>query len=224
MKLTTWLAGWTLALLFSLLKATCRPRVADDPRPEFRANGTRYIYAVLHAHQLSTLVIGDTNLAAMVSRSADGELIVPMLRMYDVKPIRGSSRRKGRDKGGTKALEQMIEHVASGKPAYIAVDGPNGPRNRIRKGIAQLAINSDALVLPSIAIPSRRWIWRKSWDRLQVPKPFCSIKGVIAEPLSHQEGESVEQFRRRIEQALNALEAAHDPEEAAFNDSLAEFT
>ena len=52
------------------------------------------------------------------------------------------------------------------------------------------------------------------WDRFQIPKPFTTIHGYFGEPLFYREGEGVEQYRKRIEPALNDLEREHDPIEA----------
>ena len=191
-------------------------RVHNDPRPALKSAGTRYVYALLHAHQLSTLAGAEPGVAAMVSRSGDGELIVPILKSLGIKPVRGSNRRHNQDKGGIEALGEMIEHVNSGKPAYLAVDGPRGPRNQVRKGIAALAKDTSAAVLVVVAIPTRRWIVRKAWDRIQIPKPFCTVDGYFGEPLTIGAEESVEEFRKRIEQALNALESQWDPNEATW--------
>lgn len=214
MKFSTRIAGHSIALLVSILRRTCRVRLHGDPRPALRLAGQPYVYAVLHAHQLATIFDAEPDVAAMVSHSADGDLLIPVLNLVKVKPIRGSSRRQSRDKGGLQALDQMIAHVASGNPAYLAVDGPRGPRNRIRKGVAQLSISTGAAVVIAVAIPTRRWILSKAWDRMQIPKPFSTIDGYFAEPLRSAAGESVEQFRRRIEAAINALEREHDPTEA----------
>ncbi|QEG33574.1 hypothetical protein Pr1d_08380 [Bythopirellula goksoeyrii] len=214
MKTSTRIAGHLIASLVGVLRRTCRMRLHDDPRPELRLAGKPYVFAVLHAHQLATVLDAETDVAAMVSQSADGDLLVPVLKSVGVLPIRGSSRQRGRDKGGLKALDEMIAHVESGKPAYIAIDGPRGPRNRVRKGIAQLSMSTGAPVLAAVAIPTRRWIVGRAWDRMQIPKPFSTIDGYFAEPLYPGEEESVEQFRRRIEATINALEAEHDPTEA----------
>lgn len=214
MKFSTRIGGHAIALMVRLLRATCRIRLHDDPRPGLREAGQPYVYAVLHAHQLATIFDAEPGVAAMVSQSGDGDLLIPLLRMVGIRPIRGSSRRRGQDKGGLQALEQLTAHVAGGQPAYLAVDGPRGPRNRIRKGIAQLAIATGATVLPAAAIPTRRWILRRAWDRMQIPKFFATIDGYFGLPLVAEPGESVEQFRRRIEVAINALEAQHDPAEA----------
>ncbi len=214
MKLSTRIAGHAIAIAMRVLRCTCRIRYHDDPRPTLRVAGQTYVFAILHAHQIATMSETEPGLAAMVSQSADGDLLLPVLKLIRVKPIRGSSRRRGKDKGGRQALDKMIAHVNEGKPAYIAVDGPRGPRNRVRKGIAQLSMSTGAGVIAAVAIPNHRWILRKTWDRMQIPKPFSTIDAYFAQPIYAREDESLEQFRRRIEEALNSLEQEHDPSEA----------
>ncbi len=96
----------------------------------------------------------------------------------------------------------------------MAVDGPRGPRGHVNKGIAVLAKQTGAAVLNVVGIPRRRWIFSNAWDRFQVPLPFTQIEGYFAEPLFYRTGESVEEFRLRIQEQLNGLELLHDPQEA----------
>jgi lysophospholipid acyltransferase (LPLAT)-like uncharacterized protein len=208
------LGPWFIALGMLLLRATCRVRLHDDPRKSLRAAGVPYIYSVLHAQQLAAATCGDRGTAAMVSQSRDGALVARGLQSVGIKPIRGSSRQQGQDKGGLSALANLIEHVRSGSPAYLAVDGPRGPRNRVHKGIAVLSQKSGGAVLNVVVVPSRRWIVKRSWDRFQIPWPFCRIDTYFGAPIMPQQGESVEEYRRRIEESLNALEALRDPAEA----------
>ena len=92
------LAGWVLALLVLLWRLSCRYRVENDPRPALRAAGRPYAYALLHAHQIAAVFVNDEpRMAAMVSRSADGELLVPSLVLRRVRAVRGSSRKGARD-------------------------------------------------------------------------------------------------------------------------------
>ena len=157
----------------------------------------------------------------MVSRSLDGQIIVPALRVRGVVPVRGSGGKgRGTGRGGREALDALIEHVQGGRPAYLAVDGPRGPRGHVHKGVAVMARQCDAAVLPMVAVPARRWILR-SWDRLQIPKPFSAIDGYFAAPIFPAAGETAEQLRQRIEAALLELERKHDPREAAFNEAAA---
>jgi hypothetical protein len=207
--------SWMLALAMLLLRATCRVSVHNDPRNGLRASAEAYAYSILHAHQVSAAINRETGTAAMVSQSADGQLLVPGFWALGIKAIRGSNRNEQDDKGGRSALNQLIAHVVSGSPAILAVDGPRGPRNHVRKGIAVLSRESGAAVINVVAVPSRRWILQGTWDRLQIPRPFCRIDAYFGEPLRPYDTESVEQYRRRIESSLNELEERHDPVETA---------
>jgi lysophospholipid acyltransferase (LPLAT)-like uncharacterized protein len=196
------------------LRRSCRVDRIADPRPALRNCRRPYVLALLHAHQFTALVAGDEpQLAAMLSRSRDGELLAPALRRVGVTPVRGSSRSGERDKGGRGALKALVEHLASGRPALLAVDGPSGPRGRVQLGIAELASRSGAAVVPVLPLASRRLRIRGSWDRLQIPLPFARIAVHFGAPLEQAGGESVEALRDRIEAALSELESRLDPYE-----------
>jgi lysophospholipid acyltransferase (LPLAT)-like uncharacterized protein len=203
-----------IALGMLILRATCRVRYHNDPRAALQAAGARYVYSVLHAHQIAAATCPARGTAAMVSQSRDGDFVALGLRLAGIKTIRGSSRRRGKDKGGLSALGQLAEHLRSGAPAYLAVDGPRGPRNRVHKGIAALSHRTGAAVLNVVAVPKRRWIFKRSWDRFQIPKPFCKIDIYMAAPIWPRPDESIELYRRRIEQSLCELEMSGDPLEA----------
>lgn len=214
MKFYRPLATWAATLVFLAIRLTCRIRRHDDPRPQLQAQSQPYVYSVLHAHQVATIMGAERGTGAMVSNSRDGAMLIPALRLCGVVPIRGSSNSRGRDRGGRAAFQGLVEHIAGGSPAYLAVDGPRGPRNRTHKGVALLSMKTGAPVINVCAIPTRRWILARAWDRMQVPKPFATVNVYFGEPIVHREGESAEQFRARIEASLSALEYKHDPSEA----------
>lgn len=211
MRLILVAQSWMLGLAMLLLRATCRVTVHNDPRERLRAESIPYAFSILHAHQIAAAINREPGTAAMVSQSGDGQLLMPGFWLLRIKPCRGSSRSARNDKGGRTALNELISHVRGGLPAILAVDGPRGPRNRVRKGIAVLSMESGGAVLNVVLVPSRRWFLRRAWDQMQIPKPFSRIHAYFAEPLRPLESESAEDFRRRIEASLNLLEEAHDP-------------
>lgn len=215
MRIARSLAAWALAALMFLVRWSCRVRHHGDPRPALRKAGSPYAYAILHCHQLAAVVACERGTGAMVSRSADADLLVPSLRIHGIVPVRGSSRQKGTSKGGAAALDLLIEHVRRGSPAYLAVDGPRGPRNHVNLGIAKLSQATGAAVLIACPVVRSRWILTRAWDRFQIPRPFAHIEVFWGPPLRLDGGEDLDAFRRRIEDALTALEVRHDPEEAA---------
>lgn len=216
MKLLRPLATAGVTVLYVVLRWTCRIRRHGDPRDELRARAQPYIYSVLHAHHVSTLIDGEPGTGAMVSQSGDGALVLLCLRICGGIPIRGSTDKDGRDRGGRAAFRALVRHLEKGMPAYLAVDGPRGPRNRIHGGVALLSMKTGAAILNVCAVPRRRWILSRSWDRLQIPMPFSIIDFYFAEPIYARDGEKAEQFRDRIETGLNAMEREHDPGEAAI--------
>lgn len=215
LKVLRFIAAWLVAIVLLLLRWSCRVRWHDDPRPPLRQKGCAYAYAILHCHQIAAIIGAEPGTSAMVSRSTDGDLLIPSLRFNGIVPIRGSTRTQKQDKGGTAALDRLIEHVRDGAPAYLAVDGPRGPRNYVNRGIAKLSLATAAVVLIAVPIPRRRWILTQAWDRFQIPKPFTRIDIYFGSPLRLHYGEDLGAFRQRIEDALATLERQHDPEEAA---------
>jgi lysophospholipid acyltransferase (LPLAT)-like uncharacterized protein len=210
-------ASYIIAILATALRWTCRVHFHDDPRESLRANGENYLFSFLHAHQLALIIGGEKGTGAMVSRSKDGELIVPLLKMSGCIPVRGSKKVNRKDRGGMAALHTLVNHVRTGSPAALAVDGPRGPRGRVHKGIAMLSQQTGAPVLNLVAISRTKWTVTRAWDRMQVPLPFSRIDGFFAPPIYPKEGEKLEAYRQRIEASLQALEAIHEPAEAQFN-------
>src|SRR5262245_50209661 len=97
MRLLHAILGWLAALVLLAWRLTCRYRVENDPRPALRAGGRPYVYALLHAHQVAAVFCNDERrMAAMVSRSLDGDLLVPSLHARRVIPVRGSTRKQGK--------------------------------------------------------------------------------------------------------------------------------
>ncbi len=210
-RLLVWLASWAIAAYVLLLRATCRVKFDKDSRPELKNAGKNYLFAFLHAHQLAIVTHGEPGTGAMVSKSADGQLIVPALRVTGCTPVRGSKWRSWGAKGGREAIDALTQHVQDGFPAAIAVDGPRGPRGRVHKGIAAISQATGAAVLCVVAAPTRRHVFRGTWDRLQLPLPFSQIRGYFADPIFPIEGEKLELYRQRIEQSLAQLERLVDP-------------
>jgi lysophospholipid acyltransferase (LPLAT)-like uncharacterized protein len=215
MKLVKQFFGWMLALVLLVWRLFCRLVVINDPRPALRRAGRPYIYALLHAHQVSAVFINDDRLmSAMVSRSDDGELLVPSLRVRRVIPVRGSTSSRGKDKGGSEALQGMADLLRRGVPGLLAVDGPLGPRNIVHRGVAELARDTGTTIVPVVVLPSRRFILRGTWDRFQVPKPFCTIRLIFADPIEPTAFADAESLRLEIKRALTTLEATYDADEA----------
>ncbi len=139
----------------------------------------------------------------MVSQHRDGEIAARIVRPFGIEAIAGSSRR-----GGREALQEMVRLLQAGKIVAITPDGPKGPRQRAKFGVAYAAITAQVPVVPITYAVKRRKILG-SWDRFVVPLPFNRILLHAAAPVSVTDL-SIETARETIEAAMIAQMAAAD--------------
>jgi lysophospholipid acyltransferase (LPLAT)-like uncharacterized protein len=69
-------------------------------------------------------------------------------------------------------------------------------------------------IVPVVVVPSRRWILRRTWDRLQLPQPFSRLTVAFAPPVDPQAETNEVRLRESVQTALAELERRWDPDEA----------
>jgi lysophospholipid acyltransferase (LPLAT)-like uncharacterized protein len=159
------------ALLIRALGSTLRyENVLPDAIPGDEIPGPT-IYAFWHR---SLLVCAhrfrDKDIAILISRSFDGELIARTVERLGFRVIRGSS-----SQGGPTGLRQMADAYDAGHRCAFTADGPRGPAMMAKPGPVQLAQLVDApWVAAFYALPLRAWTL-KTWDRFLIPKPFAKV-------------------------------------------------
>ena len=144
-------------------------------------------------------------LAALISASKDGGLLVDVLEKFGVQPVRGSSSRRGRQ-----ALLEATTWVEKGYHVAITPDGPRGPCYKIQEGIVALAQITGAPIIP-VGVTIKGKICTKSWDKFQIPLPFAKCTVFLGKPIvipRDASDEQREQIRKDLEAAMMAL--THD--------------
>jgi len=135
----------------------------------------------------------------LVSQHGDGELIGRVIRKFGFHLVRGSSTR-----GGKQALQELVKLVNQNRDVAITPDGPRGPAEEVKPGVAQLARLTGAPVVVGAFSASRLFVLN-TWDRFRIPVPFSSVRFVIGEPIYYREGEDLEDFRKRIELSMKSV-------------------
>ncbi len=195
------LLGFALFLLVSVWRATIRIReIRTEPRAALEAAGTPVLHALWHQRMVVGIYVnGFRRVVTMASRSADGEVIATLLRLWGYRVVRGSTSR-----GGGEAMLAMIREVRTGKAwAALTTDGPRGPARRSKPGIVALADAVGGAILP-VGASSTRPKFLRSWDNFLLPLPFSSCVCVYGEPLRRGPGEPEEAFLARIDRAVDA--------------------
>lgn len=145
---------------------------------------------------------------AMASRSKDGEYAAFIATKMGFIPVRGSSRKRGKEKGGKEAIDTYISNMNEGGRGGITVDGPKGPRRVCKPGIVLIAQQTGSMIVPGGAFAQKYWEFN-SWDKFKLPVPFTRIKLRYAEPFAVPADLSATQIGeacRRVETSIKKLE------------------
>ncbi|MBA7469069.1 hypothetical protein ES707_04332 [subsurface metagenome] len=143
---------------------------------------------------------------ALVSQSSDGEIMSSLLKCLGYETIRGSSSRGSRE--ALKAMMRILD-----KPDVLmmnAMDGPVGPAKVAKVGGLAVAARKKAILIPVAGAASRRWIFKRSWDRFQIPKPFGRVIIQFGPPVKLEPGMDDEDLARLMAQQINRAEEEAD--------------
>ena len=196
------LAAYAFYLLIKLIGSTLRYEVdGADPRPPVREAGKTPIFAIWHDRIFaSTYYMRNDGIVVLTSKSFDGEYIARFLTKFGFGSVRGSSSR-----GGVRGMVEMIRLIRAGLPMAFTVDGPRGPRYEAKSGPIILAKKTGNPIL-SFVVECERYWQVKSWDRLQIPKPFSRARVFYTEPVvvaADADDEAIEAKRGELQAKLD---------------------
>lgn len=137
------------------------------------------IFAHWHGDELAiTHLVTKYRIATMTSTSADGSLIDFVIRRLGGATSRGSTTR-----GAVGALKGLITLMRKGFNASMAVDGPRGPIYQVKPGVFELSRLAKAYIIPTAADCSSAIVFKKSWNKAHLPKPFSRVVVVFGQPV-----------------------------------------
>ena len=194
---------WLIYLVIKALRTTMRIEVrGGGVMADFVDRGEGFVGAFWHGRLLMIppLYPGQ-RMHVLIGTHRDGQLIADVMTRFGFGHVRGSS-----SKGGREALREMVRLLTDNNDVAITPDGPRGPAEVAKLGVAQVAKLAGRAVIPIAFAASPAWRL-SSWDRFIVPKPFSRGAYVVGEPLRLGAGENVEDFRLRIEEALRRVTA-----------------
>lgn len=197
-------ADWIFYALISLIGKTVKFEVEGwENFEKIPGDGKIPIYAFWHNRIfLATYYFRNRGIAVITSQSFDGEYIARFIQRFGYGAVRGSSTR-----GGVGALVSLIRLMKKDLPAGFTVDGPKGPRYVAKTGAILLAKKTGNPVMPFSVETKNHWTI-KSWDKLQIPKPFTRARVFIAEPVyveKDADDAEIENKRQELQTKLDEL-------------------
>jgi lysophospholipid acyltransferase (LPLAT)-like uncharacterized protein len=183
-------------------------KVGADLEAQAREHSPQVIYALWHGRLLPlSFAYRNLSIQVLASEHRDGEMLGRTIQKLGFGHVKGSSTR-----GGTRAIFGMVEKINDGFDLGITVDGPRGPRHRVKPGSIQIAKMSGAAIVP-ITTSSRRHKTFSSWDTFELPYPFTEVRVCCGEPVIVPPDADVggmEEKRLELESKLADITKAND--------------
>lgn len=184
------------SFLLRMLAATWRVRIMGD-QPTGPA-----VVVFWHDEMLAVwYAFRDRHAAALVSASADGDLLAQFLADLHYSVIRGSS-----SQGGKEALDAMVS-AAREQTVLVTPDGPRGPRHVCKPGAFVAAQRAGVPLILCSTHVDRATILHRSWDKFKVPFPFTRITVAFGAPGMIPPTATREQIERVMERTTQHLRA-----------------
>ncbi|MEN8209505.1 MAG: glycosyltransferase N-terminal domain-containing protein, partial [Candidatus Fermentibacteria bacterium] len=175
----------------------------------FRAGRARQLpalFAFWHGRQLPFVhTHRNEDVTVLVSQNRDGQYAANVLHSMGFRTVRGSS-----SKGGFEAVRSISSILRNGYDAAITPDGPRGPAETLKSGIAHISRLGNR---PLIPIAASAWpaVRLASWDRFLLPLPFARISIVEGRPvLPMKSKDDTENWTDRVETELSRVTAYAD--------------
>jgi lysophospholipid acyltransferase (LPLAT)-like uncharacterized protein len=207
--LKIYLASWILYLVVRVLALTYRIRFfAAEHREAAQKLHPRGSFCLALWHeQLFAGILAHRKMpfAPLASLSKDGDIVTFVMDRFGFRTVRGSSSR-----GGPEARDGLVAITDEGWFTAITVDGPKGPRRRVKGGIVDVARRSGVAIVPMCAVADRQWVLTKSWDQFKIPKPFARIAVAYGEPIPvppDTQGLAFGEVKNRVKAGLDQTEA-----------------
>jgi len=194
--------------LFHAVNILCKTLKIEEINKEavekLERDNKNYVFAFWHGTMLLPWYINrNKNFLGLISKSKDGDLLANTLRNWRYQVVRGSS-----SKGGSVALEVMIDYAKNKTSVAVTPDGPRGPALKLKAGVVIAAKKSGVpLVLAGVGYQQKKYL--SSWDRFQVPKPFSKVKLIYSNPIYVEQTLTYEKTSETIRQCdykLNELQ------------------
>jgi len=206
-KLTVAAASGPLVWLIRGMGATGRLRFDGMDNVRSRKLAKPVIFAFWHEHLINiTAYLGtrlsNQGLTILIGNHSDAEIIARVCGGIGIDTVRGSKTR-----GGAVAFEGILRVLKEGRCVVFTPDGPRGPRRQAKDGVIVAAQRAGVPIVPITAV-ARPSVHARSWDRMEIPLPFASIRAVEGENIIVPPGadaEERERCRARLQQELNTI-------------------
>ena len=150
----------------------------------------------------ATYICRNLGVRVMSSNSYDGEYMGRIIHKFGFVAIKGSSSRNA-----VRALLGLRRALDDGWTVAFTLDGPRGPRHKVKPGPVALARSSGVPLTTFYAAVDKAWVLN-TWDRLMIPVPFSRVLVRFGKliPIPHDANdEQMERYTVELQASLDRV-------------------
>ena len=150
----------------------------------------------------ATYMCRNLGVRVMSSNSYDGEYMGRIIRKFGFVAVKGSSSRNA-----VRALLGLRRALQEGWAVAFSIDGPRGPRYKVKPGPVALARSSGIPLTMFHMAVDRAWVL-STWDRLIIPKPFSRVLmrfGKLIPVPPEASDEDLERYQQELQDSLDRV-------------------
>ncbi|MFZ0758876.1 MAG: lysophospholipid acyltransferase family protein [Candidatus Sulfotelmatobacter sp.] len=186
-----------------LIGPTLRVSVSCEEGAQQTVDERPLIVSFWHACMIpATYICRDIGVRVMSSNSYDGEYMGRIIRKFGFVAVKGSSSRNA-----VRALLGLRRALQDGWTVAFSLDGPRGPRYKVKPGPVALARSSSVPLSTFHMAVERAWVLN-TWDRLIIPKPFSRVLmrfGKLIPVPADASDEDLERYQQKLQNSLDRV-------------------
>jgi lysophospholipid acyltransferase (LPLAT)-like uncharacterized protein len=197
-----WLLGGLTAWVVRLIGVTLRWEVYGWHNWEAARKRGPIVHAFWHNETFAAAWYWrNRGVVVMSGYNFDARFTARVIGILGYEIARGSASR-----GAARALVAMAQSMRRGHDTAFTIDGPRGPRHVAKAGAVMLAKATGAPLVCFHTRPARAWVFSKSWDRTEIPKPFSRMALFVAPAVIVPKGADDAEQERKLAEMQAALD------------------
>lgn len=182
-------------------------KVMTHTARQMLADKTPVIFAIYHGRMIGMLHITDdrSKITILISRSRDGEMIARIAENIGYSVARGSPAHKA-----VEGARQLVAAAHAGQSLMLTVDGPRGPRYKVKPGVIRIAELTGLPLLPFYCNFEKGHSMPRSWDNITGGYYGSPMLYMVGDPIylpKHNSPDKRERLRLELEQEMDFLRA-----------------
>jgi hypothetical protein len=197
--LIIWVGYWFIRLI----GPTLRVCVSHEEGAQQTVDQRPLIVSLWHSGMIpATYICRDIGVRVMSSNSYDGEYMGRIIHKFGFVAVKGSSSRNA-----VRALLGLRRALEDGWTVAFTLDGPRGPRHKVKPGPAALARSSCVPMSMFHTAVEKAWVLN-TWDKLMIPLPFSRVLvrfGKLIPVPPEASDEDLERYTNELQAAMDRV-------------------